>query len=393
MLRRTFMFLAAVVLIGAVASLVFFNSQPTTLRLAPNYDITLPLAWLILASTVAGAALVFLVLLARESHWALRQWRLMRALRTSERAAVRRSEARASMLAGRHANARTLLARTARGPEANVDDAVDYGEAFLAEGRAEDGRRHLEEVRRELGDDPRILYALARCCHALGDHASAVAALTGAADALPASAAVQALLRDSLVALGSWQRAEQAQKRLLDLDPEDAVERRRLIDIRMNLSSAAEGSERDAVLRGALALDPTFAPAAVERAALLAEQGKTWRASRVLYKAALGQPAGATLTALERLLEARSPARLLRLYVALRRRHPYDSELALHHAALLLRLGRDGEAEVRLEEMRPVSGRLAARAEELRARILEGRSDSSGAAGALRRALDRSLEE
>src|SRR5512147_3324078 len=100
MLRRTVTFVAAVTLIAGVASLVYFNSQPTTLRWAPRQEITVPLAWLIVGSTVAGAALVFFVLLAREGHWALRQWKLLRTLKAAERAAARRSEARSCVLAG-----------------------------------------------------------------------------------------------------------------------------------------------------------------------------------------------------------------------------------------------------------------------------------------------------
>ena len=392
MLRRTLTFIAAILLIGAVSSLVYFNSQPTTLQFGPRQEVTVPLAWLIVGSTLAGASLVLALLLAREGHWALRQWRLLRALRTAERATARRSEARASILAGRYAKARTLLAKTARGPEANVDDAVEYGESFLEEGQPSEGIAHLEESRSELGDDPRILLALARCCRATGDHAKAAAALELAVSALPASVTLQSLLRDCFVDLGWWARAEVAQQRLVDLRPEDGPERQRLIDIRMKCAEGADVADRDAALRGVLAMDPSWPAAAAGRADMLAGQGRLRAAVRVVYRAAKRRPAEETLATLDRLLETHDIKRLLRLYGRLRRRHPASHELALHYAALMLRLGRDAEAESTLGELEGASGREGAIVERMKAEMLEKRSDLAGATSALRRALDRSLE-
>ncbi|HEY2775687.1 MAG TPA: tetratricopeptide repeat protein [Candidatus Binatia bacterium] len=392
MLRRTVSFVAAIAIIGGVASLVYFNSQPTTLRWAPNRELTVPLAWLIVGATTAGAALGLVVLLAREGHWALRQWRLLRALRASERAASRRSEARASLLAGRHAQARSLLAKTASGPSAVIDDAVDYGEAFLAEGRPTEGRTHLEDARKELGDDPRILFALARCCRALGDDAAAVAALDRAVDALPSSVALHSLRRDCLVDLQWWPTAEAAQQRIVDLHPSDPSEKHRLIDIRMKAAEFAGNGDREAALRGVLALDPSWPAAATARAAMLAERGQNRAALRILVRAAKRRPAEETLRALDEMLEKGSPRKMLSVYRKLRRGNPASSELVLHLAANLVRLGRHGEAEAQLRELEGATGREAALVESLRARILESHSDSAGAADALRRALDSSLE-
>lgn len=392
MLRRSFTFLAAVALIAGVASLVYFNGQATTLRWAPRQEITLPLAWLIVGSTLAGAALIFLVLLAREGHWALRQWRLLRTLKAAERAAARRSEARTCMLAGRYVQARSLLAKTATGDGAVLDDAIEYAESFLAEGNAAEARTHLEEARREFGDDPRILHSLGRACRDLGDHAAATAVLDRAVEVLPSSVVLHSLLRDSLVELQWWPRAEVAQQRLVDLRPADTAEKERLIDIRMKAAASGDAGERDAALSAVLAMDPSWPAAATGRAAALGQQGKTRAAVRVLYRAAKRRPAGETLRALDALLEADNPRRLLRLLNRLRRMHPGSSDLALHLAALHVRQGRYAEAEAVLAELTEASGREAAIVEELRARMLESANDPAAVAEALRRALDRSLE-
>jgi tetratricopeptide (TPR) repeat protein len=345
MLRRTLTFIAAIALIGAVASLVYFNSQPTTLRYGPTQEITLPLAWLIVAATVAGTLLGLLALVAREGRWAMRHWRMQRALRASERAAARRSEAKSCTLAGRHAHARALLARTATGPGAVLDDAIEYGESFLIEGKPAEARSHLEDARRETGDDPRILHALARSCCALGDHVAAVAVLDRAIEALPSSLALHSLLRDCLVELQWWPRAEAAQQRIADLLPGDGDERTRLIEIRMHAADGTDEADREAALRAVLALDPSWPAAATARAAQLLEQGKTRSAVRVLYKAAKRRPADQTLSALDASLEADNPKKLARLYGRLRRSHPASHDLAVHHAALLEKLGRKAEAD------------------------------------------------
>ncbi len=391
MLRRSLMFVAAIALIGSVASLVYFNSQPTTLRWGPTQELTLPLAWLIVGATVAGALLVFLVLLARESHWALRQWKLLRALRASERAAARRSEARSCMLAGRYAQARALLAKTATGAGAVLDDAIDYGEAFLAEGRPADARTHLEDSRREFGDDPRLLHALGRCHRALGDDAGAVAMLERAVEKLPTSVELHRLLRDSLVALGWWPRAEVAQQRLVDLQPLDAGEKQRLIEVRMLAADSGDSAEREVALRAVLAMDPSWPAAATGRAAMLADKGRRRAAVRVLWRAAKRRPAAETLRALDDSLEA-SPSRLLRMYRRLRRLHPTAHDLALHHAALLVRLGRNVEAQAVLTELDGASGREGAIIESLRAKMLEAEGKDADMVDALRRAVEKSLE-
>ncbi|MFN2375593.1 MAG: hypothetical protein ABR538_03600 [Candidatus Binatia bacterium] len=392
MVRRLLTFLAALTLIAGVASLVYFNSQPTTLRWGPRQELTLPLAWLIVASTVAGAALVFFVLIAREGHWALRQWRLLRSLRAAERAAARRSEARSCMLAGRPAKARALLARTATGPHAVLDDTLDFAEAFLVEGKAAEARGHLEDARRDFGDDPRLLHALARCSRATGDHAGAVTVLEKAVAALPSSFVLHAMLRDALVDLQWWSRAEATQQRIVDLHPGDPGEKRRLIDIRMRAAEIGNENERDTALRAVLALDPSWPAAATGHASVLQAQGRSRAAVRVLYRAARRRPAAETLGALDASLQQTSPRRLLRLYRRLRRTHPASHELMLHHAALLVRLGRSGEAEAVLRGLDGATGRDAAEVANLRAKILEGSAEPAAVAEALRLALDKSLE-
>jgi thioredoxin-like negative regulator of GroEL len=139
-------------------------------------------------------------------------------------------------------------------------------------------------------------------------------------------------------------------------------------------------------------MDPSYPAAAAGRAAMLAAQGKRRAAVRVLFRAAKRRPAVETLKALDATLEGPGSKQLLRVYKRLRRIHPHNGELALHHAAHLVNAGRNAEAETVLSELEGATGRDAALVESLRAKMLEGTSDPASVAEALRRALDKSLE-
>src|SRR6185369_13444493 len=209
---------------------------------------------------------------------------------------------------------------------------------------------------------------------------------------MPASVALHTLRRDCLVDLEWWSRAEAAQQRVVDLLTGDPDEKQRLIDIRMKAAESGDAGERETALRGVLAMDPSWPAAATSRASMLAAQGKKRAAVRVLFRAAKRRPAEETLRALDALLEDGGSRQLLRLYRRLGRAHPHSSEISLHHAAQLIRLGRTVEAATLIRELGELVGRDAAVAESLRAKMLEGQADSSGVNEALRRALDKSLE-
>ncbi|HYC57542.1 MAG TPA: tetratricopeptide repeat protein [Candidatus Binatia bacterium] len=391
MLRRTLTFLAAVALIAMVATLVWFNSQPTIFKIAPEREFTLPLAWLLVGAVTVGLLLGLMALLAREGHWALRQWRVDRARRTAERAIARKTEARSLILAGQYGKARALLTKGAKGPGADVCDVVDLAESYVAEGDSAQARTVLEDGLKEFGSDPLLLHSLARCCRALGDDAAAASALDRAVDAFPASITLNRMLRDTLVDLERWKRAERVQQRLVELLPEDPRERGLLVEVRMRAAAAEEPGQREASLRSVLALDPAFAPAAAERARMLDTQGRHRAAVRLLYKAAKARPDARTLTALDELLAEKETARLLKIYDKLRARHPGNDELQLHYAELLLALGREEDGERALDQVDGSGGPYAIAAEKLRAELYRRRQDLEHANEALHRALETSI--
>ena len=160
MLRRIATVIGVVALIGAVSTLVYFNVQETTFKLAPEKTFTLPLGVLMLAATVAGGLFMFLITLAREGRHALSDFRLQREKRVEERNVEHRRQARSLILAGDYQRARTLFAKAAKRRSPDVIDVIDYAGTYLVEGRAAEARRMLEEGQKDFGNDPLLLTAL-----------------------------------------------------------------------------------------------------------------------------------------------------------------------------------------------------------------------------------------
>ncbi len=389
MLRKIVTFAFLMLLVGALASLVYLNPQPTPVQLTPQHRYEPSLGYLILLSTAVGAVLVFLVFLLREGRWALRQWRVQREKRVAERNADYKAEARSLMLGGQCNRARSLLAKATKRGEPTVGDLIDYAETYLQEGNVGGARSALEEGIRDFGSDPLLLHALGGVCHRLGDEAAAAAALERAASSYPSSVSVHALLRDVLVAMRSWKRAEEVQLRLVELKPGDGDEKRRLVELRFRTVADLEGGERDAALKAILSMDADYSPAVAERVRSLNAAGSPRPALRLLDKALKRSPTPALLDVLEDLLGPDQEPKLLKTLAKLSEAHPDEQALKLRIVRRLLDGGRIDEAEASLAgidiERVPVEGL------RLRARIHEHRGQAERAAETYREALDAAL--
>ncbi len=349
MLKRIFTFLAVVALIGAVASVVYFNPGETTLRLAPDRQYDMKLGYVVLISTFVGAVFVFLLFLLREGRWALRQWRIRREKRIAERARQYRAEARGLVLAGQYNNARSLLTKAGKNVDPNVVDLVDYAETYHKEDKPEEARRVLEQGIGDFGNDAQLLHSLARACVTLGDHAAAISALERAVASYPSSVDLYSLLRDEFVAQRSWKRAAEVQQRLVELESSSAAEKHRLLEIRLQATEEMDAAEAESSLKTITGMDADFAPALVARARLCVKRGNWKAAARLLEKAAKRQPAAALLDELEETLIPAQQARLLKFYGKLAASHPDDGALELRLCRCLLEADQMQEA-VRLLE-------------------------------------------
>ncbi len=354
MIRRTATFLLIVALIAAVASLVYLNPQPSVVKLPPAFRYELSLGAIIIASTMLGAALVFLLLLLREGRWALRRWSMNRERRHAERNCRLKTESRSLALAGQHLRARTLLTRATKRSESTLLDLLEYAESYRREGALKEARKVLENGIDDFGNDPLLLHAIGEVCYALGDYAAAAVALERALATYPASAALITLLRDVLEAAGSWQRLEEIQYRLTALKPDDEDEKHRLIRYRFSVAKHMESERREAALKSIISSAPGFAPAIILRAKLLSERGARRAALRVLEK---GLKTVAHLGILEeleqQLADSGRRSRLLKVHRKLLASRPEDQALKLHIAGYALKDGRLEDAERLLSEVDP----------------------------------------
>ncbi|MFT4569951.1 MAG: hypothetical protein ACI8TX_000609 [Hyphomicrobiaceae bacterium] len=384
MFRRSLTFVFVLGLIAAVAFLVYFNSQETTLKLTPVHEFVFPLGWLIFIATCVGAVVVSALLLLREGRWAVRQWRVEREKRLQERNAQYRSEARGLVLAGHHGKARQLLRKAARYSESAIVDVVDIADSYLDESRFGEARRTIDEGIKQYGNEPLLLHARARTALAEGDTGAAAAALERALTAFPDSVALLEMLRDVLTTAGSWRRAEAPQARIVELRPSDQYEKERLFEIRLRACEGDEPADRDTALRAIISSYPSYAPAIVERARLLAAKGDDKGALKLVEKALKRQVQPALLEQLQTLLAGKDDDRLVALCEKLISDLQGSDDVRLFLAKRLTALERLDDATLILEELR--NGDDSAEIQLAWGDLYTARSDAAQAARCYRQA-------
>jgi HemY protein len=297
-----------------------------------------------LAATIAGALLMFLVALWREGRHAMREWRVHREMRAAQRSVEATAQARSLALAGEFSRARALLKRATQKRSAEVADIIDYADTFMLEGDAAQARVILEEGQRTFGNDPILLYALANACVASGDARTAITTLERALAIHPRSPRLLALLRDQLFAVEDWQRATAIQARIVELNPANEVESNRMLGARYEAALRAAETERGALLKTLCNQAPGFTPATVERARSLARAGEQRRALKLLERALAPKPRSVLLDLYEEIARTEDVSRVNKLYSKLVALHPQAVDLKLRAAGALISRHRLDEA-------------------------------------------------
>jgi uncharacterized membrane-anchored protein len=349
MIRRTITFIGFVALVAAVSALAYFNPAETVFHYSPTNEITLPLGVLMLSATITGMVVMFLLMLAREGRNAVREWRVQRGIRSAERTASLRAEARSFALAGDYARARTLFTKTMKLRNPDVGDLIDYADTYLQEGNAKEAKRVLENGQKDFGNAPLLLRAIAIASRQAGDDAAAISALERALAVYPRSLRLLVPLRDTLIDNGSWGRAQEIQQRVLQLRPSDPKEANRLLGLSYEAALRHAPIERLAALKAIANNYPEFTPAIVERARTLHAEGDSRRALRVLEKALRRRPRGVLFDELERISDGDSN-RLAKVFLKSVESHPTLDGLRARTARHLLRSQRYDEATDLLKE-------------------------------------------
>jgi tetratricopeptide (TPR) repeat protein len=377
MLRRVLIFILFVTVVTAVSGLVYMNAEEQSFRFTKDYELTLPFGVLMLMSAIAGMLFMFVLALLREGRSAIREWRIHRGIRTAERTAELRGEARSLSLAGDYEKARTLFTRATKRRDPDVSDLIDFAGTYVLEGEYAEARRLLESGQQDFGNNPLLLYALAKTCIRIGDEAAAASALERALAVYPKSLRLLTTLRDVLMDTEQWQRASEIQQRVLELKPEDEIEKNWLTGMRFEAAVRLDGPEHGLALKNLCAQAPDFVPALLERAKDLAARDDKKRALRLLDKAVRNTPNAALLDELEA-LSGDDPGRLTKLYAKLVASHPDNTGLRTRAAKHLVANDNAEEAADLLSS--DESGCESAATHELWAEIHESRSDTAKAA-------------
>jgi len=345
MLRRILTFVAFVALVAAVSALVYFNPTDASFRYARDNTITLPLGVLMLGAALAGMVVMFLLFLLREGRHAVHEWRVQRGIRSAERTATLRAEARNLSLAGDFARSRTLFAKVMKMRDPDVADLIDYANTHTLEGNAREAKRLLENGQKDFGNDPLLLYELSKAARMAGDDAAAISALERALAVYPRSFRLLTLLRDALGDANAWERAAEIQERIVQLRPNDATEQNRVWGARYEAALRLAPAERMTALKAITGAQPEFSPAALERARTAHSAGDERRAVRILDKAIRQRPRGALFDELERICTANDPARVAKLYLKSVESFPNLNGLRARAARYLISIGRGREAD------------------------------------------------
>ena len=344
MFKRILMFAFVIVLVGAVSAFIYFNRDDQTLTLWPEFQYTLPIGAWLLGFALSGALVMFLFGLLREGRHAFNEWRVNRGIRNANRTAEMRAEARSLSLAGEYKRARALFSKATKARQPDVGDVIDYAGTYLLEGEPQEARKHLEDGQKDFGNDPLLLYALARSYKADGDDAAAISALERASAVYPNSLKLSTMLRDLLFANGQWEKAKDVQEKIVRAKPDDDVEKNWLLGSQFEAALAKEGEERDSVLRSISGSAPDFIPVVIERARALAAADDSSGAIKLLEKTAKRIPHSAVLAELAELAGKDESGRHSKFLTKLVATFTDNDDVRLQTARFLVESGRAEEA-------------------------------------------------
>ncbi len=389
MLKRFLGFVVVGALLLGFGFLFYMNPAIVELHVAPSRSYSLPLPILVLASFLAGAAVIFGLALVREAQWTLGE---RRRRRREARAAKNRAfvaEGRELLWHGRPGPAKQAL-RRAPARERDVEALAALAETSLRAERTDEARIVLEDGLAIHSDDPRLLAILASVAARENEWRRASGLLERAVAAEPDSVRLAASLRDAYTRERRWADALRAEDHYLALvrEPRDLEsERPRRLGLRYELALSRERPE-DVVgdLYAVLRDEPSFAPAAVSLGDTLRQLGRDREAGRVWCRAALLRPLPVLLGRVESLyVELGNPGKVTSLYRRLQGRGASFPRAA--------RLARFLVAQGALEEASAALDSAPSRSEEAEVALLRGeierrRGNPSAALESLRVAFD-----
>ncbi|GIW41052.1 MAG: hypothetical protein KatS3mg076_1629 [Candidatus Binatia bacterium] len=339
---------------GALAYLWWSNPGSVELRLGERVVLHAPLALHLLVAFGAGAGLVLVGAVMRESRRAVAEWRRRRRARKEARVQALVREAREALWAGAADRARSLLLRAWKARPSR-EAALLLAEACLQTDSAGEVRRLFEQAETGIAEDPDVLWALARVCEQVGDRVGAITALERIRARHPRATPVLLRLRNLYIEAGRWEEAASVHAAYAAARTQTPFDRELLAGIRYESAMRIPGREaRLSALEEIVSAYPGFVPAAVSFGDELAQAGRTTDASRVWEQALRNSP---RLVLAERLAsvagDAKARERLRTLVRKLRANRLDENAVRWFQARLHLEDGNDDAAEKELEGVAP----------------------------------------
>lgn len=316
-----------------VAYLASLNSARVRVALAADWGWDVPLAALVVGAFLIGAVLALMLGLVRDLGRSVRSHQRERQARRAEGLGELYHSGVDAQLSGRAADARLAYEELLRRDPDHAQAHARLGELARERGDARAALVHdLDALRDE--ERPELMLAAAEDYRRTGRPDEAAALLERLVTRDRDHLAALRVLRDLSVAEGWWQRALQAQERILALGGGDRrQEQAALAGIQYEVGRAllAEGQIQPAIgrFREALRSETDFLPAVVALGDAHVKAGDSREALRVWERSVETQPELPLLARLEQVYRAEGrPTRMIALYQEASARVPESLPLA-----------------------------------------------------------------
>jgi uncharacterized protein HemY len=361
--RRVLAALGAFAFVFAVSYLVAVNLTVTEFRLTPDLTVSFPLGALMVSAFLAGAIVVFTVVLLQGAGRAVANWRQTRQRRKREQIDTWEERGEQLMWQGDARQGRSLLEKAWRKRPDSTYAVLSLAASYAATGETRREQQFLLEATSKAPHhtNPDVLLALADAHAANGESTSALEVLERVRALHPRAPRVLSMVRDAYIAAGRWQDAASAQEALVAemRDAERAARERELLTtLRYQASLTLEDSAARAAALDALADRRTTAvPIAVSLGDALMGAGRLDEAVAVWERGLRNQPRSVFVQRLADLAsETKHRDRLCALMHKLRTDAVRPDNVRLLAAHLNLQSDKVSEAEKELDLVRDPEG-------------------------------------
>ncbi len=346
--------------LGLLALFSLHNNDMTTIKVPFGQSYELPKIGVILLSSLAGAMVVAVLFVLRDTRRFIHTYQAQRRLKKEQKVQALYSRALDALLGGDLKEAQEALEALLKEEPRHLEALLRMAEVAQREGQPQ---KALEYYRRVLSLEPQHLEALLKAAGlelSLGHLKEALEYAEQVLEPQPDNLSALALKRTVLERQGQWSELVELQRQVLKHPhlKEQAQEEQRLLGYRYELArQSLEEGQLDRALklfRNILKADRRFVPAYLGAAEALLRDGEAEEAAKLLEEGYEETHSEILLARLEDLsLGQGEPERAIKLYQQALGKRPEEASLRFLLGKLYWRLEMVEDA---LRELQPLEG-------------------------------------